>query len=137
MIASRERADRCGNLATESLNIVVVEDHADTRKYLRMYLEMAGHRVRAVGSVRDAVRLLNTDGCEVLISDIGLPDGSGWELLGQIANDPPDFAIAMSGFGGGSDRRRSLEAGFREHFVKPFDLTKLDGLLREAVSERG
>ncbi len=122
-------------MAPLPLDVMVVEDHADTRKYLQLYLKMAGHRVRTAGSVGEAVKLLNSAGCNVLISDIGLPDGNGWELLDLLSGNPPDFAVAMSGFGSESDRQKSLEKGFREHFTKPFDLMKLEGLLQQAASE--
>lgn len=120
---------------SSSLDIVVVEDHADTRKYLRMFLEMNGHRVRTAGAVGEALGLLRVEACQVLISDIGLPDGDGWELLRRIPDGRLDFAIAMSGFGTGSDRQRSQDAGFCEHLVKPFDLTRLAELLRRMAGD--
>jgi two-component system OmpR family response regulator len=73
---------------------------------------------------------------EVVICDIGLPDGDGWQLMKQVcghgARQP--FGIAMSGYSGKADIERSLEAGFRHHLVKPFVPDELDLLLREAAS---
>ncbi len=118
-----------------ALEIVVVEDHPDTRKYLVMFLRQLGHRVRAAGSVRDARELLAAEGCDVLISDLGLPDGSGWDLLVEVESGAVRYAIAMSGFGTMSDRTRSSESGFRRHLLKPFDLDDLADALADAASE--
>lgn len=118
-----------------ALDIMLVEDHADTRRYLGMFLRQSGHRVRVAGSVDEALGLLEDDECEVLISDIGLPDGTGWELLDRIPGDGPGYAIAMSGYSLGADRDKSRKAGFREHLVKPFDLAELEKILQSAASE--
>jgi CheY-like chemotaxis protein len=72
----------------------------------------------------------------VLISDLGLPDGSGWELLGRLPAEPPIFAVAISGFGLRADRERSRAAGFRHHLVKPVDAERLERVLEEARRER-
>jgi DNA-binding NarL/FixJ family response regulator len=73
--------------------------------------------------------------CDVLISDIGLPDGSGWELMTRLGADRPRYAIAMSGFGMSSDRQRSLNVGYRHHLLKPVEPDQLERLLDEAADE--
>jgi CheY-like chemotaxis protein len=117
------------------LAIFVVENHADTLKYLRMYLEQLGHQVRAARSMAEALAELPGSDCDVLISDIGLPDGDGWQLLRQIALPQP-YAIAMSGYGMNADRLRSKEAGYRHHILKPFQPDELEVMLEEAARER-
>src|SRR5829696_6670983 len=102
------------------LSIFIVENHADTLKYLRMYLEQLGHAVRAARSMTEALAELPSSDCDVLISDIGLPDGDGWELLRQVKLPHSPYAIAMSGYGMNADRLRSKEAGYRHHILKPF-----------------
>jgi CheY-like chemotaxis protein len=73
---------------------------------------------------------------DVLICDIGLPDGSGWELMEKVSTyDQAPFGIAMSGYGAVSDREKSLAAGFRHHLVKPFLPEDLDAILLEAANE--
>jgi CheY-like chemotaxis protein len=72
---------------------------------------------------------------EVLLSDIGLPDGSGWELLERQPLARRVFAVAMSGFGMNADNGRSRAAGYRHHLVKPFKLAELDRLLHEAAQQ--
>jgi len=115
------------------LRILLVENHADTLKILRSYLEMLGHTVFAAASIKEALKVFPTAGCKVLISDIGLPDGSGWELLEQIRS--PIYAIAMSGFGLNADSVRSHRVGYRHHLVKPFVTDELDIALLEAARE--
>jgi two-component system CheB/CheR fusion protein len=119
------------------LSIFIVENHADTLKYLRMYLEQLGHRVSAAPTMREALAALPASDCEVLISDIGLPDGDGWELIRRAQFSRPVYAIAMSGFGLNSDRARSVAAGYRHHILKPFVPDDLDAMLDEAARELG
>ena len=117
------------------LSIFVVENHPDTLKYLRMYLEQLGHQVQSAKTLEEALRLAPSMTCDVLISDIGLPDGDGWDLLPQARFPQPVYAIAMSGFGMNADRARSKAAGFRHHLLKPFDPQELEGMLEEAAGE--
>ncbi len=119
------------------LRIFVVENHPDTLMYLQMYLEVLGHKVASARTIKDALSSLTATEYDVLISDIGLPDGSGWELLPRVhAGAPrPIFAIAMSGFGLSADHERSREAGFRHHLLKPFRPDELNGMLQEAALE--
>ncbi len=82
-----------------------------------------------------ALRDLPASHCDVLISDIGLPDGDGWQLLARLDLQKPIYAIAMSGFGMASDRLRSKAVGFRHHLVKPMGLEQLESILRDAAAE--
>jgi len=118
------------------LRIIVVENHPDTLKYLRLYLEQLNHVVEGAQTMSDALRVLAKQEFDVLISDIGLPDGDGWELLRRAGPSRPGYAIAMSGFGMNADRSRSKEAGFRRHLLKPFMPSELDHSLEEAATER-
>ena len=120
------------------LRIFVVENHPDTLKYLRMYLEDMGHTVCDATCVAEALASVPAAACDVLISDVGLSDGDGWELLRRLRDGGlphPRYAIAMSGFGRNADRVRSEAAGFRHHLIKPFDPDDLDGMLEEAARE--
>ena len=118
------------------LRIFVVENHEDTRVALQQYLEMLGHEVQSAASGRAALEALPHSNCDVLVSDIGLPDMDGWELLRTVRLPRPIYAIAMSGFGMNADRRRSQEAGFRQHLVKPFNPDHLETMLEEAAREK-
>ena len=122
--------------AVMPLRIFVVENHEDTRFLLCLLLEQSGHAVQSAGTLAEALELLPASNSDVLISDVGLPDGSGWELMQKLQLDRPIYAIAMSGFGMGSDRETSRAAGFRHHLVKPVEPADLERLLRQAASER-
>lgn len=122
----------------EPLHVHVVENHPDTLKYLRIYLEALGHTVSVASTMAEALATIPGARADVLIADIGLPDGDGWELLRRLKGqgDPPGYAIAMSGFGLSEDRQKSHAAGYRHHLRKPFDPEILDRLLEEAIRER-
>ena len=119
----------------QALRIFVVENHADTLKYLSLYLEATGHTVVSAKTMAQALEALPNAGCDVLISDIGLPDGDGWELLRTVQLPRPIYAIAMSGFGMNADHVRSKDAGYRHHLLKPFVPSELDVVLAEAAKE--
>jgi DNA-binding response OmpR family regulator len=114
------------------MRILIVENHADTLHWLTLYLEESGHTVFNAKTVAEARTTLARGVCDVLISDIGLPDGTGWELLEDVTLPRPIFAIAMSGFGMNADNARSLKAGYRHHLLKPFKVSELDEMLKEA-----
>ncbi|MEO6569185.1 MAG: response regulator [Opitutaceae bacterium] len=117
------------------LRILVVENHHDTRKYLTKYLQGAGHCVTTAETMNEALAAALESDCEVLISDIGLPDGDGWELLERARFPRPIYAIAMSGYGMDKDREKSRTAGFRHHLLKPIDVVQLKKILAEAGAE--
>jgi CheY-like chemotaxis protein len=117
------------------LRIFLVEDHKDTLEALRIYLELCGHFVLSACSKAEALTEIPRANCHVLISDINLPDGNGWQLLQELENLRPHYAIATSGYGMKADYERSAESGFRHHLVKPVAAEKIDTLLEEATIE--
>jgi CheY-like chemotaxis protein len=120
-----------------ALRIFVVEDHPDTLEYLILYLESLGHTVCHASTVEGALEAIPHAACDLLLSDVGLNDGTGWDLLTRLKEGHlrhPGIAIAMSGYGRLADRERSAAAGFRHHLVKPFDADRLDTLLEEAAA---
>ena len=118
-----------------ALRVFVVENHRDTREIMQVYLEMRGHTVMSADSMTKALATLPGAACDVLISDIGLPDGDGWMLLHHLQLPRPIYAVAMSGFGMGTDQIKSKEAGFRHHLLKPIKPEDLDAALEEAARE--
>jgi PAS domain S-box-containing protein len=132
--ASPSAADgRTGS--TRSLQLLLVDDHADTRFVLSRLLEKSGHRVACAHSVEEALKLLEKERFDALISDIGLPDRSGYELISEAKQHQPLRGVALSGFGMEEDVRRSLEAGFDYHLTKPIDFHELQSLLERIASE--
>lgn len=97
-----------------------------------MFCQERGHEVRTATSLADALKVLAAGLPDVLFCDIGLPDGTGWDLP-KRANLPASvFPVAMSGFGMSPDNRRSQGAGFRRHLLKPFRVADLDAVFEEA-----
>ena len=118
------------------LDILLVEDHQDTAQALCDSLIARGHRVRVVTGVDAALREAASDPCELLISDIGLPDGSGLDVMRRMDPAPTVGAIAMSGFGMEKDLLRSRKAGFNTHLTKPVDFAVLERAIAEMSNGR-
>ncbi len=110
---------------TPSLRLLVVEDHADTARALKTLLTLEGFIVTTAGDVASALVLAGSETFDLLISDLGLPDANGYELMAQMQDIQPLSGIAMSGFGMEEDVRQSLAAGFSEHLVKPIKIPQL------------
>jgi CheY-like chemotaxis protein len=116
------------------MRILMVDDHVDTNRALQRILSKMGYQVRTAGSVASALKAAE-EPFDLLISDIGLPDGSGIDLLRMLRDRQPVKAIALSGFGMEDDIRRSREAGFSEHLVKPINLQKLEEAIQHVAAE--
>lgn len=108
--------------------ILLVEDHDGTRLSLRRLLERRGYQVAAANSVSAARELLKRDHFDLLISDLGLPDGNGCDLMAGLRGQSIK-GIALSGYGMESDVAQSVEAGFSHHLVKPVDVAALEAAL--------
>lgn len=114
-------------LERPNVRVLLVEDHVDTAVTMQMLLRHHGYEVRIAASIADALTAAASFPFDVLVSDIGLPDGRGTELLAklQAGADGPVLAIAMSGYGMEDDLERSRRAGFAEHLTKPVDFDSL------------
>ena len=111
------------------MRIFLVENHLDTLTYMRRYLQQGGHEVETAQTLAEALQILPTKPRDVLLTDLGLPDGDGWSLLEQLGLARPPVAIAMSGRSSPADLARSRAAGFQEHLVKPFLPDDIDRVL--------
>ena len=114
-----------------TLKILVVEDHGDTSRLMARLLQSYGHDVRTAEGVNTALAAAQTESFDLLISDIGLPDGTGLELMRQIQAIRPTKGIALSGYGSSDDVRDARDAGFAAHVTKPVDFSKLQKLIEE------
>jgi signal transduction histidine kinase/HAMP domain-containing protein/CheY-like chemotaxis protein len=117
----------------QRMRILLVEDHEDTNRSLTNLLRRRGYHVQSASSFQSAIELSANEPFDVLISDLGLPDGNGIDLIQKLASRPL-LAIALTGFGMEDDIRRSREVGFQHHLVKPIDLNKLDSLIQEGAA---
>jgi len=120
-----------------SLRLFLVENHEDTSKYMRLFLEQLNYEIRVAGDMATALREIPNSRYDVLISDIGLPDGDGWQLMEKLGPNRPPIAIAMSGYGTGNDRQKSRAVGYSHHLIKPFTPDALLAALRDAEEMRG
>ena len=112
------------------MNILLVEDHADTRRVLSNLLGRSGHEIITAGTVAEAVKLLENVRVNVLLSDLGLPDGDGLELVAKAkAVKPAIKAVALTARESIADYRRGQKAGFDHYLTKPFDFHELRSLL--------
>ena len=104
--------------------VLLVEDHADSAEMLTRMLTRAGYTVRVAHTMLEARETMAPD-VDVVVSDIGLPDGSGLELVGQLRKVKAIPAVALSGYGTDDDRRASHDAGFAAHLTKPVTYSDL------------
>jgi len=116
------------------LRIFLIEDEPTTLMVIARLLRRLGHNVTTAGSIQEAI--MASDGVEfdVIISDIGLPDGSGHDLIRLLLTKWNVPSIALTGFGMQDDIRMSREAGFDIHLTKPIDFAKLLATIREVTA---
>ena len=116
------------------LRLLLVEDHGDTAAVLARLLAQSGHEVKAASTAAEAMKLADEHAFDLVVSDLGLPDMTGYELMKQIKQRYPDkCGIAMSGYGMEEDIRKSQQAGFSDHLVKPVSLGQLEQSLRRVA----
>ncbi|MFT3781471.1 MAG: PAS domain S-box protein [Nibricoccus sp.] len=118
------------------LRLLVVEDHKPTRLILTRMLTHDGHNVFAAGSLQEARALVATQEFDVFISDLGLPDGNGLDLMEEIKATRGWPGIALTGYGQREDLERSRNAGFSTHIVKPIEPKQLRQALHDTVTGR-
>ncbi|HEX8520965.1 MAG TPA: ATP-binding protein [Tepidisphaeraceae bacterium] len=117
--------------------ILLVEDHADTAKLMARLLRRMGHTVQIADSVAAARRLNEMQKFDLVLSDIGLPDGTGSDLIKSIrqSHNASVPAIAMTGFGMEEDISRSLAAGFNLHLTKPVNIARLEKAIGQMLAD--
>lgn len=117
-----------------SIRILLVEDHNDSAQQLTRLLKRAGHEVTTAGSLADAREFLRHGRFDILLSDLGLPDGSGHDLMREISSRHPMPGIALSGYGMEQDVKESLAVGFSRHFTKPVNWPELKAAIQGLVA---
>jgi CheY-like chemotaxis protein len=110
---------------TAVLKILVVEDHLDSAAVMKYILTQAGHSVCHATSVASAIEAVTSQSFDVILSDIGLPDGDGVSLIKAVRQLCGAPAIALSGYGMREEIERCLRAGFSKHLIKPVTLDTL------------
>jgi CheY-like chemotaxis protein len=122
------------DLRDTARRILLVEDHGQTRTTLARLLTQRGHEVATAENIEEALVCAQTFAFDLVLSDLGLPDGSGHELFAELRQMRPACrGIALSGYGMEGDVRRSLEAGFNAHLTKPINIQALEAVLKQSA----
>jgi two-component system CheB/CheR fusion protein len=116
------------------LRLLLVEDHADTSRIMSQLLRKCGHTVTTADCVAAALKAADEGGYDLIISDLGLPDGSGLELMRDLHGRLGLKGIALSGYGMEEDVRKSVEAGFAEHLTKPINMRRLNQVVQAVAA---
>jgi PAS domain S-box-containing protein len=119
-----------------SLHVLVVEDHEDTACVLEKVLRQMGHEVEACSTVATACQKLQERQFDVILTDIGLPDGSGIDFIKVARGICQTPAVALTGYGTAEDIDKCLQAGFEEHLTKPIDIDRLQKALSRILAKR-
>jgi CheY-like chemotaxis protein len=122
------------------MRLLVVDDDADSRDMLAMILQQYGARVTCVASAAEAMEAIAAGRQDVMLSDIGMPGVSGYELMRRVRTDERATggrrflpAIALTGYAAPEDGQRAMAAGFQRHMAKPIDPGELIGMIAELV----
>lgn len=118
------------------LRILLVEDNQDTTLAMVTLLGMSGHSVDAAATVADARSMASNGHYDLLISDLGLPDGNGMDVVRAFAQHQSAPSIAMTGYGMDEDIRRCRDAGFTAHVTKPVGFDRLNELIVSLTVQR-
>jgi PAS domain S-box-containing protein len=133
--ASMVNSQPCPSTSQRSmLKILLVEDDGPTLKVMTRLLGKAPYVVKTANTIATALEAASEADFDLIISDIGLPDGSGLELMRQIRDRYAARGIALSGYGMEEDIRKSREAGFLAHLTKPVDFQKLQVAIAQVLS---
>lgn len=117
------------------LRVLLVEDHLSTRTALNIWLSDLGHEIEAFDTASAARVFAKDYTFDLLIADIGLPDGDGRDLLRALREDHDFQAVAITGNSGPGEHELSRLAGFAQHLEKPVDLDELTAILRVATEK--
>ena len=126
----------------DGLVILIVDDEPDTRELLRQGLEYCGATVRVAGSADEALKALDSEVPDILISDIGMPNVDGYELIRQVRTLQTEAgrrvaAIALTAYTRVEDRLHALRAGYDMHVPKPVELTELCAVSASLTRRKG
>src|SRR3989442_2710197 len=133
---------RSGNdkAALKDARILIVEDEADTREMLAHALKQRGAKPIGADSAKQAFRLLEKDGWDLVISDIGMPEVDGYTFMRKVRAMKSSVskipAIALTAYAGEEDRKLATDAGFNAHIPKPITLTELVRVMSKMIGQR-
>jgi signal transduction histidine kinase/ActR/RegA family two-component response regulator len=118
---------------TTPRRVLVVDDHHDTCLGMKMMLERRGYQITLAHSAEQAVEKAGKEKFDLFISDIGLPDRSGYELMHELRHSKGLRGIALTGFGTEHDVNKARDAGFSEHLTKPINFERLEEAIQSLL----
>lgn len=130
-VTSDHRPEVAAPCAGRSLRILLVEDHETTGNLIERLLTRRGHFPVLARNMADALALANAREFDIVVSDLGLPDGTGFDLMRELQARHGLTGIALSGYGTEADVALALDAGFIRHLTKPIDVEQLEAALRD------
>ena len=116
------------------LRILVVEDHSDTLQALSRLLSHFGHEISLADRAQTALNIIDSKEFDVVLCDIALPDGSGYDVIAEAKRKRPVKAVALTGFSATEDIERGKQAGFDFHLTKPVDFHELRAVLGQVAA---
>jgi CheY-like chemotaxis protein len=116
--------------------LLLVEDHADTARALVRLLESRGYEVASVATVASALQAVDHEEFELVLCDLGLPDGTGLDFIEKLRQKRDTPAVALTGFGMQQDVERAQQAGFDAHLTKPVNIQKLEATIWKLLQDR-
>ncbi len=126
----------------DGVRVLVVDDETDAREMIRIGLGQCGAEVTTAASVQEALEALKAARPEIMISDIGMPDEDGYELIKRVRALAVEDggrvpAIALTAYARTEDRLRALRAGYQMHVTKPVDLPELVAVMASLIQRNG
>ena len=118
----------------KSLRILVVEDHSDTLQALSRLLTHFGHEISLADGAQNALNAIESEEFDVVLCDIALPDGNGYDVVVEAKRKGAVKAVAISGFGARDDIERGKKAGFDFYLAKPVDFHELRTVLGQIAA---
>lgn len=113
------------------MRILLVEDHENTLDVMERLLRSMGHEIHPATSVAAALALAHAHSIDLVISDLGLPDGTGHDLMRTLRDQFGLRGIALSGYDSDADLLDSRDSGFHTHIVKPVNFGVLESVLAQ------
>jgi CheY-like chemotaxis protein len=125
----------------DSYRVLVVDDEPDTREMLRVGLHHCGANVSVAGSTREALEMMDAHAYDLVISDIGMPDEDGYELIRRIRSLPAERggkvpAVALTAYARTEDRLQALRSGYQMHVPKPVELAELVAVAASLINRK-
>lgn len=132
-IAEEPKRVKAPPVKQSPMRILLVEDHVGTLKAMTKLLNGLGHHVITASTVKEALAAAEQEPIDLVVSDLGLPDGSGHDVMRALRSRYAVKGIAVSGFGMDEDISRSAESGFEKHLTKPVDLERLQAAIQQTT----